>query len=236
MSSQSYAKRPRSVLIREMPMDERPRERLLRYGASALSNAELLSILLRSGRPGTSAIDLARELLRQSGGLASLGREMLPGNRIVGVGPTKIAVVLAALELARRLARSEMPDREPMSQPAEVASYLALRYQLGDQEVMGGLYLDTRNRLVAEQEIFRGTLNRVAVEPRAILKFGLLQGAAGIILFHTHPSGDPSPSAEDLAFTRRLAEAGEVVGIRLIDHIILGSPTSWVSLRQRGGW
>ena len=199
------------MLIRELALDERPRERLLRHGAGALSNAELLSILLRSGRPGRSAIDLARELLRQSGGLARLGRQLLPGRRIVGVGPTKIAVVLAALELARRLARSEMPDREPMSRPAEVARYLALQYRLEGQEVMGSLYLDTRNRLLAEGEIFRGTLNRAAVEPRAILKLGLLHSAAGVILFHTHPSGDPSPSAEDLAFTRRLAEAGEVL-------------------------
>ena len=209
---------------------------MLRHGAATLSNAELLSILLRSGRPGASAIDLARELLRQSGGLASLGREMVPGHRIVGVGPTKIAVVLAALELARRLARSEMPDREPMSRPAEVASYLALQYRLDDQEVMGSLYLDTRNRLIAECEIFRGTLGRAAVEPRAILKRALLVDAAGLILFHTHPSGDPTPSAEDLAFTRRIAEAAEVVGTRLVDHLILGSTTRWVSLRKRGAF
>ncbi len=101
---------------------------------------------------------------------------------------------------------------------------------------MGALYLDTRNRLLAEHEFFRGTLSRAAVEPRAILKHGLLCDAAGFLLFHTHPSGDPSPSAEDLAFTRRIAEAGELVGVRLVDHLILGSGERWVSLKQRGAW
>jgi DNA repair protein RadC len=101
---------------------------------------------------------------------------------------------------------------------------------------MGALFLDTRNRLLAESEVYRGTLNRAAVEPRGLLKEALLRGAAGLVLFHTHPSGDPSPSAEDLAFTRRLAEAGELVGVRLVDHLILGSAGRWVSLRQRGAW
>ena len=102
--------------------------------------------------------------------------------------------------------------------------------------MMGSLFLDTRNRLLGEGEFYRGTLNRAAVEPRAILKRGLLISASAFVLFHTHPSGDPAPSAEDFAFTRRLAEAAEVVGIRLVDHLILGSASRWVSLRQRGGW
>lgn len=101
---------------------------------------------------------------------------------------------------------------------------------------MGALFLDTRNRLIQDNEIFRGTLNRAAVEPRAILKQGLLRNAAGFVLFHTHPSGDPSPSAEDLAFTRRMANAGEVVGLRLVDHLIIGGGGRWVSLKKRGGW
>ena len=142
--------------------------------------------------------------------------------------------MLAAVELARRLARARLPDREPLSHPQAVARYLCLRYALGEQEVMGALFLDTRNRLIDEREIFRGTLSRAAVEPRALLKQGLLRDAAALILFHTHPSGDPSPSPEDLAFTRRMGEAGEVVGIRLVDHLIVGSGSRWVSLKQRG--
>ncbi|MGB6640460.1 MAG: JAB domain-containing protein, partial [Thermoanaerobaculia bacterium] len=123
-----------------------------------------------------------------------------------------------------------------LTHPEAVATFLALRYGLQGQEVMGALFLDTRNRLIQDNEIFRGTLNRAAVEPRAILKQGLLRNAAGFVLFHTHPSGDPSPSAEDLAFTRRMANAGEVVGLRLVDHLIIGGGGRWVSLKKRGGW
>ena len=122
----------------------------------------------------------------------------------------------------------------PLSEPDAVARYLSMRYGCPDQEVMGALFLDARQRLLGESEHFRGTLSRAAVEPRPILKEGLLQGAAALLLFHTHPSGDPSPSAEDLAFTRRMSKAGEVVGIRLLDHLILGSGSRWLSLRQRG--
>jgi DNA repair protein RadC len=154
----------------------------------------------------------------------------------MGVGPAKAASLLATVELARRMARAELPERDLLTHPEAVATFLALRYGLQGQEVMGALFLDTRNRLIQDNEIFRGTLNRAAVEPRAILKQGLLRNAAGFVLFHTHPSGDPSPSAEDLAFTRRMANAGEVVGLRLVDHLIIGGGGRWVSLKKRGGW
>jgi DNA repair protein RadC len=111
-----------------------------------------------------------------------------------------------------------------------------MRFALREQEVLGALYLDVRNRLLAERELYRGTLSRAAVEPRRVLQEGLLIGAAGCVVFHNHPSGDPTPSAEDLAFTRRLAEAGEIVGVRLVDHLVLGGPGRWISLRERGGW
>jgi DNA repair protein RadC len=227
---------PQPLLIRELPPDERPRERLLEGGAAALSDAEVVAVLLRTGRRGASAVDLARELLRAHNGLGGLQRVDPAALRRRGLGAAKAATVAAALELARRLARHEVRDREPLAHPEAAARYLALRYGLPDQEVMGALFLDTRNRLLAESEVYRGTLNRAAVEPRGLLKEALLRGAAALVLFHTHPSGDPSPSAEDLAFTRRLAEAGEVVGVRLVDHLILGSAGRWVSLRQRGAW
>ncbi len=222
--------------VREMPADERPRERLLRCGGESLGEAELVAILLRTGRPGASALDVARELLAGCGGLPGLARASAEGLRRDGLGPAKAAMLLAAVELARRLARSELEEREPLSHPAAVARYLALRYGRQGQEVMGALYLDTRNRLAAEAELFRGILDRAAVEPRAILRRALEHCAAGCILFHTHPSGDPAPSAEDLAFTRRMAEAGEIVGVRLVDHLILGTGGRWVSLKARGGW
>ena len=224
------------LLIRELPERDRPRERLLREGGAALSDAELLAVLLRTGCAGASALDLARGLLAEAGGLAGLVTTEPAALCRRGLGPAKATAVLAATELARRLAHAELPDRLPLGHPEAVARYLLLRYGERDQEVMGALFLDVRNRLLGEAELFRGTLSRAAVEPRAILKRALLASSAGVLLFHTHPSGDPSPSSEDLAFTRRMAEAGELVGVRLLDHLILGTSHRWVSLRRRGGW
>jgi DNA repair protein RadC len=213
---------------------ERPRERLLGTGSQGLSDCELLSIVLGTGGQGRPALVLAREILQENGGLAGLVGMAPTSLRRRGLGPAKAAAVLAVLETARRLARAEVPSRDPLSQPAAVADYLRLRYSRKDQEVMGALYLDSRNRLIAEHEIFCGTLSRAAVEPRAILKRALQWDAAGLILFHTHPSGDPTPSAEDVAFTRRMSEAGEIVGARLVDHLVLGGRGRWVSLRRMG--
>lgn len=224
------------MLIRELPPDERPRDRLLLSGGLELSDVELLSILLLSGCRGESSIDVARKLLLKTGGVAGLVGLRQEGLRMQGIGLAKAATILAAVELARRLSRAEVPAGHPLTDPPAVARYLALRFSIPGQEVMGALFLDTRNRLLAEQEVFRGTLNRTAVEPRPLLKEALLRCAAGLVLFHTHPSGDASPSAEDLAFTRRLGEAGDIVGVRLVDHLILGHSGQYVSLKQRGGW
>ncbi|MBP1641854.1 MAG: hypothetical protein H6Q03_523 [Acidobacteria bacterium] len=223
-------------LIRELPPDERPRERLLERGAATLGDAELVAVLLRTGCRGSSALDVARGLLAGLGGLAGLASGSPRAFATRGLGGAKAATLLAAVEVGRRLARAEIAEREPLARPAAAASYLVLRYGTRDQEVLGALYLDTRHRLLAERELYRGALGRAAVEPRLVLKEGLLVGAAACIVFHTHPSGDPSPSAEDLAFTRRLAEACEIVGIRLVDHLVLGAVGRWVSLAERGGW
>ncbi len=226
----------RSDFVREVPVEERPRERLLGNGSAAVTDTELVAILLRTGHRGVSVVDAARRLLSEWGGLAGLLGVTPDALRRGGIGPAKSASLLAAIEVGRRLARARLPEREPLTNAEAVASYLSLRYTVKDQEVMGALYLDTRNRLIAEREIYRGTLNRAAAEPRAVLKRGLLSDAAGFVLFHTHPSGDPSPSMEDLAFTRRISQAGDVVGVRLVDHLILAAGGRWLSLRQRGGW
>jgi DNA repair protein RadC len=206
----------------------------LRSGGDVLSDAELLSVVLANGGREVRALARAREILDEAGGL----------DRLVGIRPStfqrwrlgeaRAAAVLAALEISRRVVHAEVPERKPMSRPEAVARYLVLRYAQRDQEVMGALYLDTRHRLISISEVFRGTLSRAATEPREVLKEGLLRGACGIVLFHTHPSRDPSPSLEDLAFTRRMAEAGDAVGIRLLDHLILGGTRRWVSLKDRG--
>jgi DNA repair protein RadC len=222
-------------MIRELPAGERPRERLLRQGGSSLSDSELLAVLLRTGRAGVSVLQMAMDVLRESGGLTGLLTATPHSLRRSGLGPAKAATLLAALEIGRRLAREQL-DSEPLTQPVDVARYLALRYHTCDQEVMGALFLDARSRLLGEREMFRGTLSRISVEPREILRECLQRGAAAIYLFHTHPSGDPSPSAEDLLFTRRMAEAAEIVGVRLADHVVLGHRGRWVSLKEKSAW
>jgi DNA repair protein RadC len=226
----------RGQLIAEIPLRERPRERLVAGGVGVLSDEELVAVLLCTGAPGIPVMGMARELVEQHGGLTGLLGATLATLRRPGLGAAKAAALMAAFEIGRRLAQGELRSRKVLARPAEVARYLLLRYQQRDQEVMGALFLDARHRLLGEREIFRGTLHRAAVEPREILKDCLLRGASGVALFHTHPSGDPTPSAEDLLFTRRMAEAAEVIGVELVDHLILGSPGRWVSLRERGAW
>jgi DNA repair protein RadC len=203
----------------------RLRERLWSFGARSLSNEDLLTLLLR----GPAARKLATEVLQE--GLAGLLTPLR-----LGVGKANMAILLAAAELTRRLARVRIPERRLLKRTDLAADYLYLRYHNPDQEIMGAFYLDIRGRLIAEGEMYRGTQSRSAVEPRGILKQALLHSASAVVLFHTHPSGDPTPSAEDLVFTRRMAEAGELVGIRLLDHIILGHAGRWVSLQRRGAW
>ncbi len=223
-------------MIRELEPQERPRERLLEQGGNTLTDVELLAVLLRTGCPGLSVVDLARELLQEAGSLAALRDANCESLRRPGIGPAKAATLLAALEVGRRLAKAELPARKPMSRPAEVARYLILRYGRFDQEMLGAIFLDSRNRFIRDRELYRGTMHRAAVEPRAVLKEGLLCNAAGFLLFHTHPSGDPAPSGEDVSFTRRMARAGELVGIQLLDHMVLGGAGRWVSMRERGAW
>jgi DNA repair protein RadC len=227
----------KSWLIEDLPKDDRPRERLVRLGAGALSDTELVALVLRSGVVGSPVLMVASDALERLGGLSGLvgtdARDLLLRGRL---GLAKAASLLAAVEIGSRLAREQLPGRALLTRPAEVARYLVLKYQLRDQEVMGALFLDVRHGLLFDKEIYRGTLHRAAVEPREILKECLRRGVAAFALFHTHPSGDPTPSAEDLMFTRRMAEAAAVVGVELVDHLVLGATGRWVSLRERGAW
>jgi DNA repair protein RadC len=227
---------PVDLMIRELPAAERPRERLLSQGSAALSDAELVAVLLRTGSIGSSAYQMAMELLQEVDGLPGLLGLSPRGLRRHGLGPAKTASLLAAIELGRRLAREEAPLRAALRRPGDVVRYLILRYHVRDQEVMGAVFLDARNRLLGDCELYRGTLHRAAVEPREILKECLLRGAAGVVLFHTHPSGDPSPSTEDLVFTRRMESATQVVGVALVDHLVIGPSGRWKSLLRRVAW
>jgi DNA repair protein RadC len=214
---------------------ERPRERLLREGAPALSIAELLALVLRTGAPGASASALAAELVRRFG---TLERIALAGDaelrRVLGMGPVKVASLRAAFEIGSRLARAPLVPGEKLESPEQVFSHFGVRLRHVRQEVFFVLLLDSRNRLIQEVEVSRGSLNQSLVHPREVFAPALRESAASILVLHNHPSGDPHPSREDCEVTRRLAEAGEILGIRLLDHIVVGGE-SYRSL-SREGW
>ncbi|MEM9290566.1 MAG: DNA repair protein RadC [Acidobacteriota bacterium] len=222
--------------MRDLPGDERPRERLLRHGSSTLSEAELLAVLLRTGRRGVSALEMARQLLREHGGIGGLPGLAFGDLRRAGLGPAKAAALMAAVELGRRMARGRIRHRNVLSRPAAVANYLTLRYARGDQEVAGALFLDSRCGLLGEKELFRGALARVPMDPQQVLREALLHNAAAVVVFHTHPSGDPSPSVDDWSATRSLRAAAEAVGVKLVDHLIVGRGGRWVSLQEERSW
>ncbi len=208
---------------------------MLRLGPGALSNEELVALLLRTGIPGESALDRARSLLATRGGLvglAGVSTEELSGER--GVGPARASAIAAAIELARRLPSESLAGRDLLNDPRLVKDYLRATQADDSQERTGALYLNARNRLLKnDPDIYRGTLDRAVVEPREILRRALVGKAAAVILYHNHPSGDPTPSREDREFTRRLASAAEAVGVRLLDHIVVGRE-GCVSFREAG--
>jgi len=221
--------------IRDLPSEDRPRERLARLGPSALSNEELLALLLCSGTRGQSALDRARQILAAKGGFAGLASlSSAEIQREKGIKGARGSVIEAALEIGRRLAQGALSGRDLLNEPSLVKDYLRRARGDGAQERTGALYLNARNRLLRDDpEIYRGTLDRAVVEPREILKRALLVNAANVILYHNHPSGDPTPSREDREFTRRLAAAAESIGLRLLDHIVVGRE-GCVSFREAG--
>jgi DNA repair protein RadC len=225
----------RAFRICDLPSDERPRERLLRLGPGALTNEELLALLLRTGIPGESALDRARSLLATRGGLIGLAGATAPElSSERGIGPTRASAIVAALEIARRLPAETLSCRDLMNEPRLVKEFLRQAQADDSQERTGALFLNARNRLLKnDTEIYRGTLDRAVVEPREILRRALIGKAAGVILYHNHPSGDPTPSREDREFTRRLVAACESVGVRLLDHIVVGRE-GCVSFREAG--
>jgi len=198
---------------------------------SERSDEELVADLLGLRLPVES--ERVALVLRACRGLAGLPRADAADMVCEGVDADDAVLLLAALEIGRRLAEAEVPRVRPLEQLPAVAAYLALRYQRRTQEVLGALLLDRRERLVHHGVFYRGTLSRAAVEPRAVLVEALYQEATAVALFHTHPSGDPSLSFEDIAFTLRMYRAGAELGVELLDHLIIGGVRRWVSLRER---
>jgi DNA repair protein RadC len=208
--------------IPDWPEACRPRERLLSQGAGSLSDAELLAVFLRTGLPGKSAVDLGRDLLSSFGSLRALlsaGAARL--DRIPGVGPAKFAQLQAALELGRRLQQEQLTHLNVLETPRRVRNFLRATLRQDSHESLGALLLDARNRLIGYQELFRGTLDRVHVHPREVVRLALERRASGLILAHNHPSGDPLPSKADRLITLQLQKALRLVDITLHDHFIV---------------
>jgi len=209
--------------IKHWPEDERPRERLLKHGAAGMSDAQLIAIMLRTGGNGKSAMDMAMELLADFGSLRSLEHASIAEIcETKGMGKAKSAQLKAALELGKRLIREPGPDGPVFSTAEAVYAYFQPQLQNLEKEVFYCAILDVKNRLIEEKRISEGTLTSSIVHPREAFRDAIKGLAASVIFVHNHPSGDPSPSREDIALTRRLESVGETVGIKVLDHIIIG--------------
>jgi len=222
--------------IKDWPEAERPREKLLVRGAEALTDAELLALVLRTGDAGseTSALDLARLLLRQFESLGGMARAVTSELREVrGIGPAKAAELQAVFELARRFAGRELRPGGRFGSSEEVFQFFHERLRDLKKEVFLALLLDSKNRLIREVRVSEGSLTASIVHPREVFAPVIRESAAAVLFVHNHPSGDPTPSREDLEITSRLREAGELMGVRVLDHVIIGSGR-YVSLADRG--
>ena len=224
--------------IRGWPANERPRERLMAHGPHSLTDSELLGVILRTGARGKSAVDLGRDTLKKFGSLRSLSRrdagELAAG---AGFGPAKAAAVASAFELGRRAASENEKPRPRFRSSADVAShYLPLTRGL-KREVFRVIMLDSAHRIMGAKTITVGTLNLAVVHPREAFREAVIQSAAALVLLHNHPSGDPTPSDEDIRLTRQFVRAGEDLGIPVLDHVVLGDGRhySFADSKRMGG-
>lgn len=222
------------LTIKEMPANERPRERLQSYGARSLASNELIAILLRTGIEGQSAIGMAGHLLHEFGGLGGLARcsfEEL--TNVKGLGPAKIAQLQAALELGRRLIVDAPDERPQIRCPADAANLLMSEMLFFEQEHLYTMLLDTKNRVLAKKVVYKGSLNTSLIRVGELFREAIRANAAAIIVAHNHPSGDPTPSPEDVAVTRQIVEAGKLLDVEVLDHLVIGGQR-FISLKERG--
>jgi DNA repair protein RadC len=220
--------------ISDWPAAERPREKLLARGAAALSDAELLAIFLRTGLPGKSAVELARELLHHFDGLRGLlEAEQQAFCAVKGMGEAKFVQLQASLELSRRHLLSTLQRGDTLTSPTETRHYLSAQLRHREREVFACLYLDNRHRVLGYEELFFGTIDGASVHPREVVRRAIAHNAAAVILAHNHPSGVAEPSRSDEEITRRLQEALALIDVRVLDHMIVGDGAI-TSLAERG--
>lgn len=220
--------------IHDMPNEERPRERLERHGAEALSTPEVLAILLRTGSKGENVLALATRLLIEFGGLGGLVRASFSQLASVrGIGKAKAAQLKAGLEVGRRLQIAAPEERVQISSPADAANLLMVEMGYLEQEHLRLLLLDTKNRVLASPTVYKGNVNTSVIRIAEIFREAIRHNSTALIIAHNHPSGDPSPSPEDVRITRQLVEAGSLLGIDVLDHLVIGQGR-YVSLKERG--
>jgi len=222
------------MTIKDWPADDRPREKLLAKGAAALSDAELLAIFLRTGTRGRNAVQLGQDVLRQFGGLPGLFAAAPAAlDQFKGLGSAKSVVLRAVLETVQRLLSAEMEQRDALSSPRAVRDYLRLRLQGLESEAFMALFLDAQNRVIAAEELFRGTLTQTSVYPREVVKRALHHNAGAVIFAHNHPSGIAEPSRSDEALTQALKQALALVDVKVLDHFIVAG-SGCLSFAERG--
>jgi DNA repair protein RadC len=220
--------------IKDMSEEERPRERLAKLGPKSLTNAELLAILLRVGVVGESAVQVGQRLLQTFGGISGIHRASIDElSSQKGIKLAKAAQIKAAIELGRRLILEAPEERPAIHSPAEAAELVQYEMSALEQEELRVILLDTRNRVQHIESIYRGSVNSSQVRVAEIFKTAIRRNASNIIVIHNHPSGDPTPSPDDIAITRAILQAGELLDVKLLDHIIVGSGR-FVSLKERG--
>ena len=222
------------MLLKDLPEDARPREKLLARGPGALSDAELLALLLRTGLPGKNALQMGQELLDRFGGVAGLlhtGADNLKS--IKGLGPAKRAEIVAVLELARRALTAQLKQQTLFDAPHAVRDYLQLQLGSRPHEIFAVMFLDSQHRLIVLEELFRGTLTQTSVYPREVVVRALALNAASVVLAHNHPSGTAQPSRADEALTQTLKAALGLVDVRVLDHFVVTS-TEAVSMAEQG--
>ena len=220
--------------IKELPSSERPRERLLEYGVGALSTAELLAIILRTGARDENVILLSQRILARFGNLAGMVQastaEMIAEH---GLGPAKVAQLKAALELGRRMLVESPEERPQIRAPADAANLVMTEMGLLEQEQLWVILLDTKNRVLATPTIYKGSLNTSLIRVGELFRDAIRANCASLIVLHNHPSGDPTPSPEDVAVTRQIVDAGKLLDVDVLDHLVIGRQR-FVSLKERG--
>jgi DNA repair protein RadC len=225
---------PATYRITDLEVTERPRERLARLGSQVLSNAELLAILLRVGVPGENAVQVGQRLLQELGGLTGIHRasfEQVCSQR--GVGQAKAAQIKAAIELGRRLSLESPEERPSVHSPADAAALVQFEMSALEQEELRVLLLDTRNRVHDISSVYKGSINSSQARVGELFRDAIRRNAAAIIVVHNHPSGDPSPSPDDVALTRAIVQAGKLLDVEVLDHLVIGHGR-FVSLKERG--